>query len=173
MIPYCCLITARQKSKNWQGAVWDITDVPLTHHSTFPHWLYTQRWLRGHCETPQSSHSLNLLFDLQGWVGSAAASAAKGFPTFSNKKENEIAAQQVARLCDLDLMTTHRCTWAVDKGGEEWLGWITGLSLSLISPESENWREDSRRRFLPKPRGGACSLWATYFLKRTPHPAWF
>lgn len=51
------------------------------------------------------------------------------------------------------------------KGGEECCGWITGLSLSLISPESEKWREDSWRLhwkdfFYPNP---VKALWATNF----------
>lgn len=80
----------------------------------------------------------------------------------SNVKKRRHAAQQVVRLSNLDLVTTHRCTCSVDKGGEECQAWITALSLSSISPASNEKRRLERKDFFFSPNPTKeTTLWAT------------
>lgn len=55
---------------------------------------------------------------MDGWM------SLKDYPTFTKRKKRkrDNSAQQVSGLCNLDLMTSHRCTCTGNKWGEECLG---------------------------------------------------
>lgn len=115
------------------------------------------RWVTGSCETWMNRFNFS---KSAVWIGAQLRTCCLLYPRFERlqkkRKEAESEAQRVARLGDWDSTTTHRCTCTVDKGREECQRWITGLSLSLISPESRERAEDSWRRhwigfFTPNP----------------------
>lgn len=137
LLSHCCRVKGTQA-----GKVTDMSEAPLTHSNFLTLTVrpkVTQRtawnttvlrfsgstvWLRGHwiCCCLR-------IFNISTWV---------------EGKREEDAAEQVVRLCNLDLMATNKCTCTVDKGWGECWGWISGLSVSFLSPEIEKWGEDSR-----------------------------